>query len=138
MASESHFQLLNSEEVRLIASSVTLRAAYVDFLAMLQGTVAPFGAHRGISMFTDFELIKDSLNASLAEFPPTVAAKMRTNRDTAFELRRENIDPETTQTTLGLAKRVDDFLQGLIAQYEILRSAASESESKPRVMEATW
>lgn len=123
------FQLLSSDEVKLLVSSTTVRNAYIDCLALLQGVVAPFSSRPGLSVFVDAQLAQESITEALAELPPQVAEKMAINRDTAFDLRGESINPQVSNL-LGLVKLVDDFLEGLVTQYQILRSAGSEQAPK--------
>ena len=133
LAYGSPFQLLSTDEVQLIASSVEFRTAYIDCLAMLQGVVSPFASQVGLPAFGNSQLIEESLIATLDRLPPNVRYKMHANTITALELRHENVSPEIPKT-LGLIKSVDDFLQAVVTQYHIVRSASPEMEPATKVM----
>jgi hypothetical protein len=123
------FQLLNSDQVPLLASSGKSLNAYIDCLALLQGTIAPLSSYPIFNSYEDLALVDASFNQFLSEIPDPLTAAIRKNRETASDIIKETTAKEGVRrgiTQTQIRKAADDFIEGLITQYQILRQAGSK------------
>lgn len=132
MAYDYPFQLLNAEaDVPVLTSSKEATYAYITCLALLQGLVLPLSTQPNCQQFTDYEMVRRALDEAFAKIPPVVLKTIRKNQETAFDIvsearAKQGIRPNVTDAQI--TKAADNFLEGLVIQYSILRQVDFEEE----------
>ena len=132
MAYDYPFQLLNAEvDVPVLTSSKEGTYAYITCLSMLQGLVLPLSTAANCQQFNNFEVVQQAFEDAFAKIPPTVLKTIKKNQETAFDIVREATAKEGVRsnvTDAQVTKAADNFLDGLIIQYSILRQVDFEEE----------
>ena len=130
MAYDYPFQLLNpNSDIPLLTSSKDATYAYINCLALLQGILLPLSSHPTFYHINDIDMVKDAMEESFDKIPTALHTKIKKNQETAFDIIKEANPTEGVRrgaTQAQILKAADDYLEGLLIQYNILRQAGFE------------
>ncbi|MGH9931338.1 MAG: hypothetical protein ACREA9_19200 [Pyrinomonadaceae bacterium] len=130
MAYNYPFQLLNAEvDIPLLTSSKDATYAYINCLALLQCMLLPLSTHPRFQDVDSLDTVRDAMEDSFARIPAALLKTIKKNQETALDIITEANAKEGVRqgaTSAQISKAADDYLDGLVIQYSILRQARFE------------